>query len=144
MNPLQGNTFPAENSQIGVLAEEAGEERKFKKLRIFNLVMFVFHLIQGVLMLVLSSDFALPITSSFVNFNQELGKLTPVLKEVTNLQIGPLVASFLFISALAHLLISTVAYKWYVKNLKKGMNLARWIEYSFSSSLMIVVISLLV
>lgn len=144
MNPLQGNTFPAEMTQQEVSSGEVNEEKKFKKLRIFNLVMFVFHLIQGVLMLVLSSDFALPITSSFVNFNQELGKLMPVLKEEFTLQIGPLVASFLFISALAHLLISTVGYKWYVKNLKKGMNLARWIEYSFSSSIMIVVISMLV
>jgi len=35
-------------------------------------------------------------------------------------------------------------YEWYIKNLKKGMNPARWIEYSLSSSLMIVLIAMLV
>jgi len=34
-------------------------------------------------------------------------------------------------------------YGWYVNNLKHGANYARWIEYAFSSSLMIVVIALL-
>ncbi|MDZ7798194.1 MAG: heliorhodopsin HeR [Patescibacteria group bacterium] len=121
-----------------------GQRRKFKNLRIFNLVMFFFHAVQGVLMLILSSDFALPVTSSFVEMNQATSKLAPVLKTEFTLEIGPLVAGFLFLSALAHLLVSTVFYKWYVRNLKKGINPARWIEYSFSASLMIVVISMLV
>ncbi|MFH0952628.1 MAG: heliorhodopsin HeR [Patescibacteria group bacterium] len=124
--------------------DKAGEDGRFKKLRIFNLVMFVFHAAQGVLMLVLSTDFALPVTSSFVAFDQTIGKLAPVLKEEFTLPIGYLVAGFLFLSALAHLLVSTAAYQWYVRNLKRGMNLARWVEYAFSASLMIVVISMLV
>ena len=33
---------------------------------------------------------------------------------------------------------------WYNQNIKKGINPGRWIEYSFSSSLMIVVIAMLV
>jgi hypothetical protein len=46
---------------------------------------------------------------------------------------------------LAHLLLSLPGINaWYNNNLRKGMNLARWMEYSISSSLMIVVISMLV
>ena len=49
----------------------------------------------------------------------------------------------MFISALAHLLISTLLYKKYVKHLKNHINPYRWYEYSFSASLMIVIIAML-
>lgn len=120
------------------------EDNKFKKLRVFNLMMAFFHAAQGVLMLVLSSSFSLPVTTAFVKYSVTTGKLEPLLHTVFNLRLGPLVAGFLFLSALAHFLVSTFFYRWYVNNLKRGMNLARWIEYSLSASLMIVVISMLV
>jgi len=47
-------------------------------------------------------------------------------------------------SALAHFIIaSPLAFPWYVKNLKRTRNYARWIEYAFSSSLMVVLIGML-
>jgi Heliorhodopsin len=49
------------------------------------------------------------------------------------------------VSALAHLLLASPAlYRWYERNVARGINPARWIEYSISSSLMIVVIAMLV
>jgi hypothetical protein len=55
------------------------------------------------------------------------------------------VASFLFVSALAHLIIVLPGvYQWYERNLGRGINYARWFEYSVSASIMIVVISMLV
>ncbi len=51
---------------------------------------------------------------------------------------------FLLISAVAHFSLATFGYNWYVKNLKKGMNPARFYEYALSSSLMIVLIGMLV
>lgn len=120
-------------------------QKKFEKLRIFNIVMGFLHLIQASLMLFISSDFSLPVSSAFVQFNNATGKLEPVMHELFSLRIGPLVAGFLFISSLAHFAISSGRiYDWYVNNLKKGINFARWIEYAVSSSLMIVVISMLV
>jgi hypothetical protein len=59
------------------------------------------------------------------------------------LRFGPAVAAFLLISAIAHFYLSTIGYKNYVKNLKKGMNPIRFYEYAFSSSLMIVLIGML-
>lgn len=121
------------------------QESKFKNLRKWNLSMFFLHLAQGIIMLVISSSFAVPVTTSYVEYNTLTQKLGTVLSTLGDVRIGPLVAGFLFLSALAHLLVSIGGgYQWYVNNLKKGMNLARWIEYSFSSSLMIVVIALLV
>ncbi|MFA6587552.1 MAG: heliorhodopsin HeR [Patescibacteria group bacterium] len=120
-------------------------EQKFIKIRNFNVVMGFLHLIQAIAMLFISSDFSLPVNSSFVQFNVASGKLEPVLNTLFSLRIGPLVAGFLFLSALAHFAISSGRiYEWYIKNLKKGLNLARWIEYALSSSLMIVIIAMLV
>jgi len=40
------------------------DETVFAKLKKFNLTMGVLHLLQGLLMLLLSNDFALPVTRS--------------------------------------------------------------------------------
>jgi len=129
-----------ENTQI-----QYPDIRTFSRLRIFNLAMAFLHAAQGVIMLVLSSDFALPITTSFVEYNQTTHKLFTQLQTVFDLRVGFLVAGFLFLSALAHLMVSLPRiYEWYVEHLKKGANYARWIEYAFSSSLMIVIIAMLV
>lgn len=105
--------------------------------------MFVLHAVQGTAMLVLSTDFALPVTTSFLKFNTASLSLQPVFDTVVNLKIGPLVAAFLFLSALAHL-ANALGFRWYSGNLRKGINPSRWMEYALSSSLMIVVIAMLV
>jgi len=121
-------------------------EIKLKKLRRFNVIMAFLHAAQGVAMLVLSSNFSLTVTSAFVRMNFASGKLEPFLKTAFNLRIGPVVAAFLFLSAIAHACVSLVPgiHAWYNRNLLKGANYARWIEYAFSSSIMIVVIAMLV
>jgi len=120
------------------------QEKKLKGLRTFNLWMAILHFGQGIVMLWLSSDFNLPVTSSYLKFDVVTKSLQPSLSNIFSLKIGPLIAVFLFLSALAHLIVGTVANDWYNKNLAKGINFARWIEYSFSSSTMIIVIGMLV
>jgi hypothetical protein len=122
---------------------EESDEIKFKKLKSFNLVMGILHLIQGVIMLILSNDFTLPVTRSYLEFDPVTETLNLATVTLFDLRIGPLVASFLFMSAIAHLLIATILYKKYVSNLKKGMNPYRWYEYSISASVMIVIIAML-
>ncbi|MBD3280216.1 hypothetical protein GF389_01675, partial [Candidatus Dojkabacteria bacterium] len=120
------------------------EEKKFRNLRIFNGVMAVLHFVQGVLMLALSNDFSLPVTTSYLDYDSFQNSVAASPVEVASLRIGPLVAGFLFISAFAHLILVLPAVnKWYNDNLKKGINYIRWYEYAFSSSLMIVVIAML-
>ena len=57
---------------------------------------------------------------------------------------GAAVASFLALSALAHLLVCTAWRHRYFADLARHRNQARWVEYSVSSSLMIVLIAQLV
>jgi Heliorhodopsin len=119
------------------------EDLKFRKLRNFNAEMGVLHLLQGILMLALSNSFSLPVQETLLRYDPVSQTINPITNTLINLQIGPMVAMFLFISAIAHFSLSTFAYDWYVSNLKKGINYARWYEYAFSSSIMIVVIAML-
>jgi hypothetical protein len=122
---------------------EATDEKKFLGLRKFNGAMGALHLIQAGLILVLSNAYALPVTTTFARFDPITKQQFWVTDTIANLQLAPMIAMFLLISAIAHVSLSTFGYKWYVRNLKKGINYARWYEYTFSSSIMIVVIAML-
>ena len=115
---------------------------KFARLRRFNIVMGLFHAVQGIAILALANEFALPVTATFLNGPP--GESDAILYELFEVRIAWGVAAFIFMSAIAHWLISSPGiYPWYVRNLKKGRNYARWIEYSASSSVMVVLIAML-
>ncbi|MFP4135741.1 MAG: heliorhodopsin HeR [Candidatus Acetothermia bacterium] len=121
-----------------------GGDSEFRQLRFYNFGMGFLHLIQGILMVILSSDFSLPVSTLYLRFNTETTSLTQNLQTIGNIRLGPMVAAFLLISSLAHFFVSTVGFNIYKSDLKKGLNRARWYEYSLSASVMIVVISMLV
>ena len=122
---------------------ESDEDKKFAFLKKFNLVMFVFHISQVFLILRLSNDFTLPVTYLKPVYDTATMTISPVSETLFEIKIAPLIALFLLISAAAHVFISTIFYEKYVKNLKKGINVYRWYEYSISASLMIVIIAML-
>ncbi|MGA1821985.1 MAG: heliorhodopsin HeR [Thermoplasmatota archaeon] len=118
-------------------------ERTFGRLRIFNIVMGILHFLQGLLMVILSNDYTIRITRGFLDYDPVAEKLFSETTQVLEIRLGILIASFLFMSSIAHFLIGTVLYKRYVKDLKKGMNRYRWAEYMISASVMIVAIAML-
>lgn len=117
--------------------KKAREERTFVGLRRFNAVMGFLHLLQGILMIVLSNERTYPIYTNYLRFDLDSFSLTPNPQLAYDLRFGPAVALFLLISAAAHLILSTFGYRWYVENLKKGMNPARFYEYALSWTLSI-------
>ena len=122
--------------------DETAPAATFARLRIYNLLMGILHAAQGVLMLTLSNNFSLPVFGTFLAGPP--GEGAPEIHELFELPIGPAVATFLFISAIAHLtLVLPGVFGWYVRNLERQRNDARWIEYSLSASLMIVLIAML-
>ena len=56
-----GKAFPT-----GVRGSIVNEEHRFDRLRLYNLVMGLFHLVQGIAIVALSNDFKLPVTASFL------------------------------------------------------------------------------
>jgi hypothetical protein len=112
------------------------------RLRRFNVVMGLFHAIQGVVILLLANDFALPVTATFLNGPPGASELQ--LTHLFDVRIAWGVAAFVFLSALAHWLIAAPGiFGWYLRNLERERNYARWIEYALSSSVMVVLIAML-
>ncbi|MEX0616658.1 MAG: heliorhodopsin HeR [Candidatus Woykebacteria bacterium] len=116
----------------------------FGYLRKFNLIMAALHALQGIAILLLSTDFKLPVTAGYLTFNAATQALEPAKETLFDLSLAPLVAIFFFLSAAAHLTIATLWRKGYENDLSKGMNRARWFEYALSASVMMVAIALLV
>jgi hypothetical protein len=117
-------------------------EARLKRLRWYNVVMGLVHAAQGVIILVLANDFSLPVVGTFMDGPP--GSEPPPPTNLFDFRVAWGVAAFVFISALAHwLLCSPGIYQWYRRNLLRERNYARWIEYSLSSSIMVVLIAML-
>lgn len=122
---------------------------KLQKLKRFNIIMGFFHLIQGILMLILATtviqkiaEFQPEIIQFYQSYNTETSSLETTSKVLFELPFGMMVASFLLISAIAHGII-VLNSKQYFKDLEIGLNRFRWFEYALSSSIMITLIATL-
>jgi len=112
------------------------------RLRRANLVVGLAHLAQAVLILVLATGFSIGVTAGF----QSGPPGTEAGEDFTLFRIGFgwAVAAFLFLAAADHLLMAAPGiHRWYERELSRGRNTARWVEYSVSASLMIVLIAML-
>lgn len=115
-------------------------KKSLQSLRRLNVVAGIFHFILAVVVLALSNDFSLPITASYLAGPPGSIFTDPVT--LLNIRTGYAVALFLGLSSLFHFIVAS---KWffvrYENGLKKNINIFRWVEYSFSSSLMIFLIA---
>lgn len=115
---------------------------RLRNLRVWNAGVGAAHLVQGVVILAVSASFAIPVVASVPSGPPG----TPITESTTffDLSFPLVIALFLFLAAADHLLVaSPVARRWYEANLLRGVNVARWAEYSISASVMIVLIALL-
>jgi hypothetical protein len=113
-------------------------------LRKFNFFMGGLHAVQALAILLLAKDFKLPLTIPYLEFNPATGGLETHIQTLGHLPLAWLIVAFLALSALAHFIIATVYRHRYEAGLAKGLNAARWVEYAFSASTMMVAIALLV
>ena len=115
-------------------------EKRLGKLRIWNIVVGLILAVQAVLMAVLTNNFSLPVTATFHGRHCPVPR--PHFTNIWSIQTGWGVFAFMAISALALLIIASPwVFPWYKRNLLQSRNYGRWIEYFFSSSIMIVLIS---
>jgi len=121
------------------MAVDQSIERRLDRLRIWNFVVGLILAAQAVLVAVLTNNFSLPVTAGFITGPPGS---EPELHHLFNIPTGWGVFTFLAISAVALLIIaSPLVFPWYKRNLLKNRNYGRWIEYFFSSSIMIVLIA---
>lgn len=118
-------------------------EQRLGKLRIFNLVMGLLHLVSGSLMVILGNDFELDISTFALDGPPGTPLADGSINQVWGLPLAWATAAFLFLSAFFHLLIaSPLAFRAYGNELRRNRNRFRWVEYAISSTLMIVLIAL--
>jgi hypothetical protein len=122
---------------------ETGERRaELKTLRRWNLGVGLLHAAQALLILVIAADVALPVEVRYLTGPPGGGEYGGPA-ELFDLRIGVAVAIFLLLAAVDHLSVGTWARRWYERQISRGINPARWWEYSLSASLMIVLIAML-
>ncbi len=113
----------------------------------WNAILAALHLIQAAAILALSFArnpvVTSPVVGTYLHFDQATSHLVTAQRSLWDLPIGPAVALFFLMSAVAHFAMAFPARRWYEAHLARGQNPIRWIEYSFSSSVMIVVIAAL-
>ncbi len=108
------------------------------RLRWWNIIVGVALAVQAGAIAFLTNDFSLPVNATYMEGPPgSETTLTPLF----DIPLGWGVFGFLAISALALLAIASPGvFGWYERNLLASRNYGRWIEYFFSSSLMIVLI----
>jgi hypothetical protein len=129
-----------------VMAPPLSQERANSFFR-WNAVLAALHGIQGLIILALSFAkdpiVTSPVVTTYLSFDTATETLVPAQRALFDLPIGPAVALFLFMSAIAHFLLAWPLRGWYERKLAQGIQPMRWLEYSLSSSVMIIVIAAL-
>lgn len=114
-------------------------EQRIDRLRRWNVVVGLILATQAIAIAILTNDFALPVTATFMSGPPGTA---PELHRLFDILTGWGVFAFLAISAGALLLMASPwVFPWYKRNLLQNRNYGRWIEYFFSSSIMIVLIA---
>ncbi|HEX8497657.1 MAG TPA: heliorhodopsin HeR [Actinomycetales bacterium] len=114
------------------------DARALAGLRRWNLALALLHAAQAVAVLVLAGDFAITVTSAFPDGPP--GTVVPAAEPLADVRIAVAVALFLALAALDHLLTGTALRDRYEGDLRRGLNRFRWVEYSFSATIMVLLI----
>lgn len=112
---------------------------RLRDLRRWNIGLGVLHAVQSIAILLLAGGFAITVTSQFPQGPP--GSDVPAPDALFDVRIGAAIAVFLGLAAVDHLLTATLFRARYERELKAGVNRFRWIEYSFSATIMVLLIS---
>ena len=119
------------------------QQTSIARLRPYNAAAGGLHLIQAALIVILANSFSLPVRATYMTGppGPGVGQQQVVL---FNVGFAFAIAAFFLLSAIAHFYVVGPGWANYEVQLLKGRNPYRWIEYSLSSSIMIVLIAMLV
>jgi hypothetical protein len=117
-------------------------DEEFGRLRVWNLSLAALHLTSAVAMVALSNGFRIGISSFWLGGPPGTDPSQGTVATVWEYPLGPAVAAFSFLSAIFHLIVAVPpGLHAYRRELQRGQNRFRWVEYSMSATLMIVIIA---
>ena len=115
-------------------------DQRYTRLRRLNVAAGFLHLASLIAILALANDASLPVRAPYLTEAPGTGNFSSPI-ELFSPNISMMVALFMALSACFHFLVaSPFGFRRYVAGLERRINVFRWVEYSLSSSLMIVVI----
>ncbi|MGA1557320.1 MAG: heliorhodopsin HeR [Ilumatobacteraceae bacterium] len=115
------------------------EPRRLRNLRVWNLGLTVLHFAQAVVIVAIAGTFAIDVTSTFPDGPPGTRLTDPAT--LFGVRIGLAIGLFLTLAAVDHLITATVARSTYERDLRHGINRFRWVEYSVSATVMVLLIS---
>jgi len=124
------------------MADRGDDTARMRNLRAWNIGVGLTLLVEAVAILVLSNGFSIPVVADV----QTGPPGTPLTAQTTffDLRFSIGIALFLLLAVADHLLVASPGViGWYERNLRRNINYARWIEYSVSASVMVVLIAML-
>lgn len=121
---------------------DAQTPKEMSRLRRLNIIVGSVHALQAAAILAIAKPAPLPVVIGFMTGPPGSGQYEGP-STVFDLRVDLLVVLFLALAAVDHLSVATWARGWYERQVSRGVNAARWIEYSLSASVMVVLIALL-
>lgn len=117
---------------------------RLRNLQRWNLGVGIVHLGQGIAILALSTSFSIAVVGTVMTGPPGAEGSLSLQKTFFDFPFAIAIALFLFLAAGDHLLMTVPRVRqWYEANLLRSINIARWVEYSVSASIMILLIALL-
>ena len=116
----------------------AATPERLRNLRTWNLALTLLHFAQALVIVLIAGDFAIDVTSTFPEGPP--GTRVPTAEPLFGVRIGAAIGLFLLLAAVDHFLTATVARSTYESDLRSGINRFRWVEYSVSATIMVLLI----
>jgi Heliorhodopsin len=129
--------------EAAIQSSPSGVRREDRSLMRLNVVVGLVHLAQAIVIVAIAGPARLPVNINYMTGPP--GASAPnVTSEVFTMRIDLAVGLFLLLAAIDHLAVSLPGIRdWYLRNVRRGINPARWWEYSISASVMVVLIAML-
>lgn len=113
--------------------------KRLSNLRLWNLGLTVLHIAQAIIILIIASDFSITVTSTFPDGPPGTRITNP--EGLFGVNISWCIAVFLALAAIDHFATGTFSRNTYESDLAAGINRFRWVEYSVSATIMVLLIS---
>lgn len=140
MMPRAGSRLPEREFTMATRTPLTIQPERLAGLRRYNLIAGVAHAVQAVAIVALATNFALPVTAQYLGGPP--GSTTFERVSLFDLPLAWGIFGFFALSAIAHLwLVSPMGLRRYAAGLAQKQNVARWVEYGLSSSIMIFLIA---